>query len=580
MKQRWLALFFLLSGLGWAQSTVVVGAGSGNGVSITTVAGLASVTGMTKGTIAVVTDGNSATDCATGTGSTVVACQYSGSVWSAVSASGTQTWPSSPGVMVCTGTPCTAFGTSITVGTGNNNLVQLNGSAQLPAVSAALLTNIPGQLLSAVGDPGANKAFDMTTRTLNFNFTGDWGSGFGYSITSNASNASTGPLFQLSTGTGTTHDVFQACALGTSNCAKFTSTGSLTTIGTATIDATKLTGALPALNGASLTSINAATLGGATFAAPGTIGGATPGDGHFAAVSATGQITSTLSIGTAPFSITSTTVVPNLNVSQLLGQTWAVPGTIGGTTPGAGHFTTLDATGAISSGTAPAVCGTATGCYGAIEGTAANSVPTASQGAFIFDTSHLIKATLNNGAIFTSLASYATAPLGAGGTGVDLSGSGGAVNTTGKYVCKQDASHVITCAAIVSADLPIQYTKGSCTEAWGGSGTSFALASGDDAISNNTCYNDSGVTRTITAVKCLSDAASNTTTVNPTFGAAGTGTSILTGALTCGNSNAMSATGTLDTGAHIAWTTGAGIAPAMSGTLTGTHIAMIVDYTF
>jgi hypothetical protein len=122
--------------------------------------------------------------------------------------------------------------------------------------------------------------------------------------------------------------------------------------------------------------------------------------------------------------------------------------------------------------------------------------------------------------------------------------------------------------------------KGSCTEAWGGSGTSFALVSGDDAISNNTCYNDSGVTRTVTAVKCLSDAASNTTTVNPTFGAAGTGTAILTGALTCGNSNAMSATGTLDTGSHIAWTTGTGIDPAMAGTLTGTHIAIIVDYTF
>lgn len=54
----------------------------------------------------------------------------------------------------------------------------------------------------------------------------------------------------------------------------------------------------------------------------------------------------------------------------------------------------------------------------------------------------------------------------------------------------------------------------SCTELWGGSGTSFALTSGDDAISNNSCYNDSGATRTITAVKCRSDNASNTTTVD------------------------------------------------------------------
>jgi hypothetical protein len=114
-------------------------------------------------------------------------------------------------------------------------------------------------------------------------------------------------------------------------------------------------------------------------------------------------------------------------------------------------------------------------------------------------------------------------------------------------------------------------------EVWGGSGTSFALTSGDDAISNNSCYNDSGVTRTITAVKCLSDAATNTTTTNPTFGAAGTGTTILSGALTCGNSNAMSSTGTVS---NASWTTGTGIDPAMSGTLTGTHVGLIVDYTF
>jgi hypothetical protein len=132
-------------------------------------------------------------------------------------------------------------------------------------------------------------------------------------------------------------------------------------------------------------------------------------------------------------------------------------------------------------------------------------------------------------------------------------------------------------SAIVTADLPAQYTKGSCMELWGGSGSSFVLTSGDDAISNNSCYNDSGVTRTITAVKCFSDNAANTTTVNPTFGASGTGTTILSGALTCGNSNAMSASGTVS---NASWTTGTGIDPVMGGTLTGTHIAMIVEYTF
>jgi hypothetical protein len=129
------------------------------------------------------------------------------------------------------------------------------------------------------------------------------------------------------------------------------------------------------------------------------------------------------------------------------------------------------------------------------------------------------------------------------------------------------------------SNLPVLH--GQCTEAWGGSGTSFALTSGDDAISNNTCYNDSGATRTITAIKCRSDAASNSVTLNPSFGAAGTGTSILAGAVTCGNSYAYSATGTLDTGAHIAWTTGTGIDPVMAGTLTGsTSIALLIEYTY
>lgn len=53
--------------------------------------------------------------------------------------SGSMTYPGA-GIPNSTGS---AWGTSYTVGTGANNLVQLNGSSQLPAVSAALLTNFP-----------------------------------------------------------------------------------------------------------------------------------------------------------------------------------------------------------------------------------------------------------------------------------------------------------------------------------------------------------------------------------------------------------------------------------------------------
>jgi len=117
----------------------------------------------------------------------------------------------------------------------------------------------------------------------------------------------------------------------------------------------------------------------------------------------------------------------------------------------------------------------------------------------------------------------------------------------------------------------------SCTEVWGGSGTSFAMQSGDDLIVKNGCYNDSGVTRTIVAVKCRSDNASNSTTVNPTFGSDGTGTTILSGALTCGNSYAYSSSGTVS---NASWTTGTGIAPGMATVGNATSIALIVEYHY
>jgi hypothetical protein len=45
------------------------------------------------------------------------------------------------------------------------------------------------------------------------------------------------------------------------------------------------------------------------------------GSNAFAAISASGQITSTVTTGTAPFSIASTTVTPNLNAQLLNGLT-------------------------------------------------------------------------------------------------------------------------------------------------------------------------------------------------------------------------------------------------------------------
>lgn len=167
--------------------------------------------------------------------------------------------------------------------------------------------------------------------------------------------------------------------------------------------------------------------------------------------------------------------------------------------------------------------------------------------------------------------------LAAGGVGTCTNQVVITLNADAAPSCTNITQAMISNNAVGASQLTAQYSKGSCTEAWGGSGASHALTSGDDAVVNNSCYNDSGVTRTITAVKCRSDNASNTTTVNPTFGSAGTGTTILSAALTCGSSYAYSSSGTVS---NASWTTGTGIDPAMAGTLTGTSIAVIVEYTF
>jgi hypothetical protein len=53
------------------------------------------------------------------------------------------------------------------------------------------------------------------------------------------------------------------------------------------------------------------------------------------------QYISSIATGAAPFIVSSTTQVANLNSSLLLGGTWAAPGTIGSTTPNTGAFSTL-----------------------------------------------------------------------------------------------------------------------------------------------------------------------------------------------------------------------------------------------
>jgi len=73
----------------------------------------------------------------------------------------------------------------------------------------------------------------------------------------------------------------------------------------------------------------------AVLPAPGPIGATTPDSGKFTTVQ------STVATGTAPFTVASTTNVANLNASSLSGATFAAPGPIGSTTPSTAAFTTV-----------------------------------------------------------------------------------------------------------------------------------------------------------------------------------------------------------------------------------------------
>jgi hypothetical protein len=134
----------------------------------------------------------------------------------------------------------------------------------------------------------------------------------------------------------------------------------------------------------------------------------------------------------------------------------------------------------------------------------------------------------------------------------------------------------------VSINLTDAKTR-SCEMVWGGTNTSNVIQAGDDAIVNNGCYNNTGYTWMITAVACMVDTTSTALTVNPTFGTDGTGTTLLSGALQCGNGTAYeyetnTAASISISSASIA--TANGIRPVQGGTVTGIHsVHVVFTYT-
>ncbi len=83
------------------------------------------------------------------------------------------------------------------------------------------------------------------------------------------------------------------------------------------------------------------------WATPGTIGSTTPNTGAFTTLSATGQFTSTLTTGTAPLVIASTTLVPNLYVARAavadVGTTVTTNHNMTGPITGTGNVTSITA---------------------------------------------------------------------------------------------------------------------------------------------------------------------------------------------------------------------------------------------
>lgn len=131
-----------------------------------------------------------------------------------------------------------------------------------------------------------------------------------------------------------------------------------------------------------------------------------------------GAITSTLTTGSAPFVVASTTNVANLNASSLNGATFAAPGAIGGGTASSGAFTTLSASGAVtasglSSGTCSSGVALDSGNHlvtticptGNISGMAAGQVPIAANASTITSSAALSG---NGGAVASTTTSGKT----------------------------------------------------------------------------------------------------------------------------------------------------------------------------
>lgn len=250
-----------------------------------------------------------------------------------------------------------AIDAGATCGTGTAGVIQVQGtSAQIlvngnsGAHTGATIFTLPDGLIigttsTATGTFGLKGVTSGTVTiqpqsaagTYNFNLPTTAGTAGGPMLSGGGGSApmTYGTISGNTTVFGTTNG-----SLTNGNCLKADASGNLVDAGapcgttslafSGLTSGTNTAAAMVVGTGASLTisgsgTINATTLGGATFAAPGSIGSGTPGSGAFTTLSASGAIS-------------------GAGVTLL----FASPPAIGGTVAAAGSFTTLGATGAIT----------------------------------------------------------------------------------------------------------------------------------------------------------------------------------------------------------------------------------------
>lgn len=126
------------------------GGGSGTATSVKSSPTVAALpVAPATGTIRIVTDGNSATDCTVGGAATVVFCMYNGAAWAAVGGSSTPAFSS-----ITTGT------NTVALHVGNGGTLDATGTGTITATNVATT-------LSASGTVTLNQGLTLSTGNFN-----------------------------------------------------------------------------------------------------------------------------------------------------------------------------------------------------------------------------------------------------------------------------------------------------------------------------------------------------------------------------------------------------------------------------